>query len=248
MTSPAAREPAPLKILLLAEGDPDDSSASGSGTPASVGSALRRQGHTVLTADVELYGWRKLLALALTWSPNRRRWVAKYHLGPIPYAMRSRRATAAAHRIRADVVLQYGGTFGVSPAVGVPSFLYCDSHTLLSHTEKNSWGAQMTAGQLASAVQCQRNSYEAAAGIFTFSEYVRRSFLASYTLTPEQVTTVHAGPNFAIPQRLDRDACRRPVTSPPCSLWDASSNERAGHSCWKRSAPCAPPSRTHASS
>jgi glycosyltransferase involved in cell wall biosynthesis len=189
-------QPPQLRVLFLAEGDAEDPSASGSGTPTSVVTHLRQLGAEVRTADVEVYGARKALALLGTWSPNRKRWVAKYHLSPIPYALRSARAESAARTQRPDVTLQYGGTFGVPAAVGVPSFLYCDSHTLLSRSEAKSWGAQMTAAQLDAAVAEQRRVYESAAGIFTFSEYVRQSFLRDYRLAPERVITVHAGPNF----------------------------------------------------
>lgn len=189
-------QPPQLRVLFLAEGDAEDPSASGSGTPTSVINHLRLLGAKVDTADVEVYGARKAFALLGTWSPKRKRWVAKYHLSPIPYSLRSARAESATRAQRPDVTLQYGGTFGVPAAVGVPSFLYCDSHTLLSRSEAKSWGAQMTPSQLDAAVAEQQRVYESAAGIFTFSEYVRQSFLRDYKLSPERVITVHAGPNF----------------------------------------------------
>ncbi len=207
-------QPPQLRVLFLAEGDAEDPSASGSGTPTSVVNHLRLLGARVDTADVEVYGARKALALLGTWSPHRKRWVAKYHLSPIPYSLRSSRAESATRVQRPDVTLQYGGTFGVPAGLGVPSFLYCDSHTLLSRSEAKSWGAQMTAAQLDAAVAEQRRVYESAAGIFTFSEYVRQSFLRDYTLSPARVITVHAGPNFdpaSVAAPTARDATHVPT-------------------------------------
>ena len=237
---------AQLKVLFLAEGDAEDPSASGSGTPTSVVNHLRQLGAEVKTADVEVYGARKALALLGTWSPNRKRWVAKYHLSPIPYSLRSSRAESATKAQRPDVTLQYGGTFGVPASVGIPSFLYCDSHTLLSRSEAKSWGAQMTPKQLDAAVAEQRRVYESASGIFTFSEYVRQSFLRDYNLKPERVITVHAGPNFdpaSIAPRTPRGsgAAHAPTRS---SSSDPESSILQGRSCVARrisSRACATP-------
>ena len=199
MTIEMASNNRPVRTLFLAEGDPENMSSSGSGTPASVVSTLRELGAEVITADVELYGMRRALALLSTWSPSRPRWVAKYHLNPLPYRLRSSRAIKAIKRFDPDAVLQYGGSFGAPEATKAPTFLYCDSHTLLSRGEPKSWGAALTEGQLAAAVHCQRRVYESATGIFTFSEFVRRSFLRDYRLPSERVTTVYAGPNFTLP-------------------------------------------------
>lgn len=196
-SSSSRRADAPLRVLFVAEGNPEDASASGSGTPKFVIDHLRGHGAEVVSADIELYGAAKLAALARTWAPRRRRWVAKYHLSPASYAMRSANALAAIERLagRADVVLQYGGTFGAVKSP-LPYFLYCDSNTLLSSAEPRSWGAALTRRQLEAAVECQRRVYRNAAAIFTFSDYVRGSFIRDFGLAPERVVTVHAGPNF----------------------------------------------------
>lgn len=217
-----------LRVLFLAEGDAEDPSASGSGTPTSVVTHLRLIGAEVQTGDVEVYGIRKMLSMLGTWSPDRKRWVAKYHLAPFAYTLRSARADAETRKHRPDVVLQYGGTFGISARLGVPSFLYCDSHTLLSRSEAKSWGASLTAGQLAAAVERQRRVYEAAAGIFTFSEYVRQSFLHDYRLEAERVITVHAGPNFDPDSITPRHAAVPGATRAPTILFVGREFDRKG--------------------
>ncbi len=225
MLKPVKASPGALRVLFLAEGDAEDSSASGSGTPTSVIAHLRNLGATVTSADVELYGPQKLAALLGTWSPARRRWVARYHLSPLPYGLRSRLAANATLASEADVTLQYGGSFGTG-AVGRPSFLYCDSHTLLSKNEAHSWGAALSSRQLHDAVTCQRRVYAAAAGIFTFSEFVRQSFLREYGLKPERVITVHAGPNFD-PSEIGSGAAGS-TPRPPTILFVGREFERKG--------------------
>jgi glycosyltransferase involved in cell wall biosynthesis len=217
-----------LRVLFLAEGDAEDRCASGSGTPTSVVTHLRQLGAEIYTADVEVYGIRKAVALLGTWSSRRKRWVAKYHLAPFAYSRRSALAAAATRRCRPDVVLQYGGTFGIPASLGVQSFLYCDSHTLLSRGEAESWGASLNEKQLDAAVACERRTYMAAAGIFTFSEYVRQTFLRSYLLAPERVITVRAGPNFDFESIMPRPAPEEGRPHAPTILFVGREFDRKG--------------------
>ena len=198
-----------MKLLFLAEGDPENPSKSGSGTPTSVIAHLRGQGVAVASADVDLSGAQRLLAAALTFSPDRSVWRARYHLGGVPLRLRSRNATRAVVRRagQADAMLQYGGTFAAEMPDGVPYFLYCDNNLLNSGRQPLSWLAQLDDRARGRAVAWERGLYERAAGIFTFSDFVRRSFVADYGLPESRVVTVGSGPNIdprAVPARSDR--------------------------------------------
>ena len=206
-----------MKLLFLAEGDPENPSKSGSGTPTSVIAHLRGQGVAVASADVDLSGAQRLLAAALTFSPDRSVWRARYHLGGVPLRLRSRNATHAVVRRagQADAMLQYGGTFAAEMPDGVPYFLYCDNNLLNSGRQPLSWLAQLDDRARGRAVAWERGLYERAAGIFTFSDFVRRSFVADYGLPESRVVTVGSGPNIdwrAVPTRPDGD--NRPPRPP----------------------------------
>jgi glycosyltransferase involved in cell wall biosynthesis len=187
---------APLHIVLLAEGDPDSPIGSGSGTPASLASGLRSLGHRVTTADVDIRGATRAAVAAATWSPNKRRWVAQYHLAQVAFAARSRNAVRATARAgKVDAVLQYGATFSTVDA-GIPVFLFCDSNTLFSATEPASWGSALSAAGLRGAVALERALYGRSAAIFTMSQYIARSFIEDFLVPPDRVLAVGAGPNI----------------------------------------------------
>ena len=209
MTEGSAGRP---RLLCLCEGDPENPAKSGSGTPTSVIEHLRARGATVTGADVDLVGPQRLVGAALTYARDREVWRARYHIAPTVLRLRSRNAAAAVRRAHppVDAVLQYGGTFGVGPEVGLPYFLYCDNNLLNSGRQPRSWVAQMPPAQGDAAVRWERGLYERAAGIFTFSEYVRRSFLADYGLSDERVVVVGSGPNLP----LDRVPAGRPPRAP----------------------------------
>lgn len=209
--TPHIAEVEPLHILLLAEGDPESPMGSGSGTPASLAAGLRELGHVVTCRDIEIRGLTRARIAAQTWSRDRSRWIARYHLSRPAFQARSanaRRAIRSAHRV--DAVLQYGGTFsGVGE--GVPVFLFCDSNTLFSSTEPNSWGSALSKDGLREAVSLERDLYREAVSIFTMSDYIARSFVGDFSVPRNRVVPVGAGPN-ADPHELlsiERDLADR---------------------------------------
>jgi starch synthase len=207
-------ENAAVRVLFLAEGDPDDPSASGSGIPASIARHLRAEGLPVTGADVDLYGLVRGAAAAAAFSPRRRRWAVKYHLGAVPFALRSRNASRRARAAgAADAVLQYGATFHAATG-GRPLFLYCDSNIPMSRADPFAWAASLRPRELAAAVARERGVCEAAAAIFTASELARRSFMEHFSLPPQKVVTVGAGPNFDVARIRIRDAAVSPGAPP----------------------------------
>jgi glycosyltransferase involved in cell wall biosynthesis len=197
MISPDQGVATPMNLLLLVEGDAELISAAGSGSAHAVLENLRQHGHTVGSGDVDLGGFGRGLAAALTFSPRRKRWSVKYHLGAIPFRLRSRNAESHVRRKGPSLqaVLQYGATF--SPrATGVPYFLYCDSNVHISRDDPHAWAAQLSAAEVDAAVAREQTVYDGASGIFTFSERVRRSFVGDLGVPADRVETVFAGPNF----------------------------------------------------
>jgi hypothetical protein len=197
-----------LRLLFLAEGDPENPVKSGSGTPSSVIAHLRRHGAAVASADVDLRGWPRYVAAAATLSRRRAAWVARFHLSRTVLALRSRNARAAARDAspRPDAVLQYGGTFNPSPGGGTPYFLYTDNNVLNSLREPRSWAAQMTRREVDARWRGSASCTRGAAALFMFSDFVGRSFVEDYGLAPERVVRVGCGPNL--------DVARHPAPPP----------------------------------
>lgn len=189
-----------MKILFLCEGDPE-SWNYWSGTAKSIVEQLRTDGHTVVTGDPDLYGADRWIAAVSTFSPARRRWGSRFHLGGVPFRLRSHKANqfVAAHRDHADVILQIGATFQVSRQWGIPYCLCCDSNIRMAHRGAStgySDGSFISDADLERVCARERAVYHGAAAVFPLSERLRQSFIDDFGLSPDRVRTVYAGPNF----------------------------------------------------
>ena len=216
-----------MKILFLTEGDAEKPFAF-SGTAKSVVDALRGAGSEVVSGDVDMYGVQRALVGGLSWSPSRRRWIAKYRGGTLPFAVRTRHARQHIdrHGRGVDAILQIGATFEPRGSGAVPYFLYCDSNKLMGRRAGHSPGASFTEAEYEAAVARERRVYDGAAGIFVFSDRVGRSFVDDFGQPPEKVVTVYAGANLdlaAVPPRGPRDPSR-----PPTLLFVGREFERKG--------------------
>jgi glycosyltransferase involved in cell wall biosynthesis len=208
-----------MNILFLSEGDAE-SWDSWSGISKSLVDHLRSAGHTVVTGDVDLDGADRWLGAALSFAIDRRRWSTRFRLSESPFRLRSRRAARqiAAQRGRLDVILQVGATFQPLGRGAIPHFLCCDSNIRMAERGAT-WGhsdaVSLTRRELAGVEARERDVYRHAAGIFTLSERLRRSFIEDLGLAPGHVHAVHAGPNFdvaRIPRTLPRDVPSHPPT------------------------------------
>src|SRR6266566_1936960 len=208
-----------MNILLLSEGDAESWDAW-SGISKSLVDALRAGGHDVATGDVDLYGADRVLGAALTFAIDRRRWTTKFHLQGPPFRLRSRRAARhiAVHRGRLDLILQVGATFQPLGAGSIPHFLCCDSNIRMAeHGAASGYSdaVSLTRRELAQVEQRELGVYQNAAGIFTLSDRLRRSFLEDLGMPPDRVHAIHAGPNFdvtRIPRTFPRDDPNHPPT------------------------------------
>jgi glycosyltransferase involved in cell wall biosynthesis len=201
-----------MNILLLCEGDAE-AWDSWSGISKSIVDHLRLAGHTVVTGDVDLDGPDRWLAAALTFAVDRRRWTTRFRLSHVPFRLRSRRAarTIAAQGQAPDVIIQVGATFQPLGRRMIPYFLCCDSNIRMAE-HGAPWGysdaVALTRGELDLVRKRELSVYRHAAGIFTLSERLRRSFIEDLGLPPGRVHAMFAGPNFdvaRIPATLPRD-------------------------------------------
>lgn len=219
-----------MKLLLLTEGDAERYD-SWSGTAKSVVDHLRLAGHSVATADADLYGTERLLAAGLSFSPNRKRWGVRYHLGHVGYGFRSRKAAGIIerHRDQTDCILQIGATFEPKRRGQIPYALFCDSNIVTS-LEGAKYGVSDTSWLSTAEFDAIRRRetpiYRDAALIMTISEWLRRSFIEQFGVPPDRVLTVGAGPN------LDLNKVPEPRSTPrdgaPTILFVGKQFERKG--------------------
>lgn len=220
------------RILLLTEGDADRWD-SWSGSAKSVVDHLRKAGHQVLTADVDLYGPARWLGAALSYSPNTKRWGVRYHLGPIGHRLRSEKASSAVSRLgsSAQCILQIGATFAPPRRSSLPYFLFCDSNIQTS-AEGAAFGVSDSAWLRPSEFDDVRRResaiYHGAAAVLTISDYLRHSFINDFALPPERVHVVGAGPNLDVTQIPEPRPA--PRTGVPTVLFVGKQFERKGGS------------------
>ena len=189
-----------MKLLLLTEGDAERWD-SWSGTAKSVVDHLRGAGHGVATADVDLYGAARWRAAARMFSPNRKRWGVRYHLGDPGYRGRSRLAARAiaAQQGRIDCILQIGATFEPSGCGTLPYALFCDSNIQTS-LEGAKYGVSdavwLRPPEFEAIRRRETEVYRKACAVMTISDYLRRSFVDTFGIPEDRVCTVGAGPNM----------------------------------------------------
>ncbi|MDX1746611.1 MAG: glycosyltransferase family 4 protein, partial [Halobacteriales archaeon] len=203
-----------MRILLLCEGDAETND-SWSGVSRSLVQHLRQEGHTVITADVDLYGPTRWITAARTLAPQRRRWWVRYHLHRSAFRARSRRAANHLERYRdeIDVILQVGATFEIDPGP-LPLVLYCDSNIELSRAASStgySEASVLTGLETEEIRSREARVYERADLIFTMSEMLRRSFIEHFEIPAERLVTVHCGPNVDVPEESPPEATAEPL-------------------------------------
>ena len=189
-----------MRILVLGEGDAETFDAW-SGISHSLVTQLRAMGHEVIAGDVDLYGPVRWATILLSWSPNRFRWWAKYHLTRLPFEIRSWRAQRilSKNADRIDVVLQFGATFEPRGRRSIPYAIYCDGNARLieqgDYTDKAEITA-LTTRERARQILREKSIYDQSSKIFTFSERLRGSFISDFDQDAEKVCVVYAGANI----------------------------------------------------
>ena len=126
-----------------------------------------------------------------------------------------------------DAVLQYGATFSAL-VDDMPVFLFCDSNTLFSSSEANSWGAALSKKGLSEAVALEGKLYSSARGIFTMSDYIAASFARDFHTPMNRIHAVGAGPNANPLELLALDRSPTGNQGPPTILFIGREFERKG--------------------
>jgi glycosyltransferase involved in cell wall biosynthesis len=209
-----------MRILLLSDGEPESWSAW-SGITRSLVSHLRLAGHGVECGNVDVQSADRWIAAGATFAPTRARWGTRYHLGGVPFWLRSRRARrlVADGAARADVIVQIGATFDPRGAADLPYCLCCDSNILMAQHGIGtgcSDASRLTAADVEAIRRREQRVYRGAAAIFPLSARLGQSFVDDFGVPPERVRPIYAGPNldpavFPALRERPRDP-RRPPT------------------------------------
>ena len=220
-----------MRILLLCEGD-GESWSSWSGITRSLVDHLRLAGHTVELGDVDVRAADRWVAAAATFSPRRSRWGTRYHLGRVPFHLRSRRAKrlVESRAGRVDVVVQIGATFDSRGPSNVPYCLCCDSNILMAGRGIDSGysdAARLSRTEICAIAEREGDVYRQAAAIFPLSERLRRSFVEDFSVRPDRVRAIYAGPNLD-PLSVSRGTAQSETGRPPTILFVGLQFERKG--------------------
>jgi len=91
--------------------------------------------------------------------------------------------------------------FDAAPAArAIARYCYLDSNTILSaRGGAQSFSHYASAEHQRRAFARERAIYEAATGVFVFSDFVRDSLIADFGISPTRVHTVYAGINLRVP-------------------------------------------------
>lgn len=161
--------------------------------------------------DARLRGMDRLINMLITIHPHPRRWRQRFYMNVPAFRVRSQRVAAYLHSKHEefDVVFQmltlFDACWGNSP---FSSVMYCDYTAALSAQRPDAGRSPLTPRQLKKWMALEREAYERARHICTWSDVVRSSLIADYQLAPERVTTIGGGVNFAeLPElSLKRDS------------------------------------------
>lgn len=192
-----------LKLLLVAEGDAETTDCW-SGSARAFANALRSKGVTVRSLNVELRGIPRLLGAALTVSPDREVWRQRFILGSRTFAMRSRLARTAVMRAFSagspDVLVQIGASFDLGRLPGmVRHVLYADANASMSiQAGPFSEIHRLPRSEHLQLLERERRVYAAVDRIWTFSEYLRASFLSDFGVAPDRVLSIGGGANVQV--------------------------------------------------
>lgn len=209
----------PASIAFVCEGDAEGDAFSG--TARSMVSHLRALGHEVRPVNVRPPVPLRLGNAALSFSPDRARWRARFRYGDPAFHVRSLMAHLGLARLgrRVDVVLQIGATF--APPQGVPYALYADWNMALSSRFRDNAQAAttgLTPSEERQINERQRAVYRGARAIFTISERLRQSFIEDYAIAPDRVVCAYPGANVSPEAQKGREGAR-PAGRPPTILF-----------------------------
>ncbi|MTD13750.1 glycosyltransferase [Nakamurella sp. YIM 132087] len=170
--------------------------------------ALRRRFPVAGQLSPELNQVQRGVVAARTFRLQRERWAQQFIKSPLGYALRTRNTRRRLSRLPDghDLVFQVHGLSGVPDR---PSVLYLDCTHLQSVRQWPEWNP-LDGRALDRWIAAERESYQQAVHIFSFTEETRRTLVDDYGVTPGRITVTGAGVNLDTLPSLDRPAAPPP--------------------------------------
>ncbi len=199
-----------IRILGLIQGDVNDP-LSRSGVNFRLYDIYRNMPDKVAVTgvlDVEPKGLQRYWLGLRTFYPDKKEWARRFYENPTIFQARTYLAGRAMASIaeQYDIILQDGAMWmpGRRPSTK-PLVTYHDSNVILgSSGGPYAQGSHYKGRLLQQAVALEKEVYDRAARVLTFSEWVRQSMIADFHLPEEKVRVARPGVNFTIPDKLEK--------------------------------------------
>jgi alpha-maltose-1-phosphate synthase len=165
-----------------------------SGTSRFLMAALSQQNLLDKAVGVELPRTHRYLLMLKNFRPNRGVWRKHFYFDPLYRRALSR--AAASISVKSACCLQIGAMFSL-PTVfpGRKCFSYHDGN--LAQTVASGFGIEgVSRKRIDQALRYEEESARQMSRIFTFSEYLRKSFIDDYRISPDKVVTIGGAVNF----------------------------------------------------
>lgn len=150
--------------------------------------------------------------LATNFSINRRKWVSKFYLDP-------RHNTALTKQIAKCIsmedmnksFLQLGSIYDVPSVLDgrTSCYLYADANVSLFM--KSPFCSPEMRKYAQKAFKWEQKVHDGMSKIFTFSDYVRRSFIDDFNIDASRVKTVGVGTNWRAPDFIEKDYSKKEI-------------------------------------
>jgi glycosyltransferase involved in cell wall biosynthesis len=158
----------------------------------------QRQGLLRRAFGVEVSSLKRGLLMAANYSPNRRRWRARYYMDP-------RYRDALTREISKKIApedfqrsfLQIGAMYDVPRLVHgrAPCFSYHDGN--MAQSLRSPYAVKgLSAEVIDRGLAYEKQVYRGLTRIFTMSEFLRQSFIKDFDVPPEKVVSIGAGINL----------------------------------------------------
>lgn len=164
--------------------------------------------------DASLHGVYRYLNALQAFHPDQQRWRESFYKNVTAFRWRSRQTSAYFQTIQEeiDLIVQVGVLFDARwETASPPSLIYTDYTAHLAAQRPSAGRSPFSAVQRQEWLALERAAFARASHICTRSELVRTSIIEEYGMTPDKVTVVGGGVNFA---RLPQPTSHRETAVP----------------------------------
>jgi len=201
----------PLHILFVGEYEPDDLGAAGANAHAMLIQTLRSRGVKVTGIMCDLDGFERRAMMARLFSWDRARWIGRYHLHPMAFAARTRKAQRlmriALNAAPADAVIQYGSAFDAA-VPRLAHLMWSDTTAAVTAKEPYSWMGSMLPTEQRLVDAQERHLLSACDIIMPWSQYAGAQIARCSGVPAERMRPTYVGPSVSLESTADARLAR----------------------------------------